>query len=469
MSRLVVAAVALLAFASAPAAGQPRGEAPLDLSEPARWPLDEIVLHNGRRLAGVITEEADGKLRLLYVRRSPGVPAVVFPRTLRQSEIASLKRLEPSQRDQVRKKVQALQQRDALEAQQMDSLALVRGPQGTWRWEGTWFTLISSLDEEITRRAIVRLQQVFEAYRRLLPPREASDRPLQIVLLGSREEYGVFLRRVGLRIENPAYFSAEDNQVVAACELAALAEQLAAIQRQHQRYRDQIRDLQQRMDDEVRRQAKRLSAQGFPGSEISRVVNQVRGRFSAEITRRRRQLDIYERRNQALFDQATDQTFRMLYHEAFHAYLENYVYSHRQYDVPRWLNEGLAQVFQSGLLESGQLRIDAPDGDMLRRLQADLRQEPLPLAEVLADDYRNFLVLNGADAGTSARHYLYAWGLAWWLAFDRQVLGTEALDRYMTPRGGDEPADPVRRFEELVGMPLSEAEIKWRCYLLELR
>ena len=37
------------------------------------------------------------------------------------------------------------------------------------------------------------------------------------------------------------------------------------------------------------------------------------------------------------------------------------VYNPATHDVPRWLNEGLAQVFEGGQLESGSLRIDAPD------------------------------------------------------------------------------------------------------------
>ena len=63
--------------------------------------------------------------------------------------------------------------------------------------------------------------------------------------------------------------------------------------------------------------------------------------------------------------------FVRLFHEAFHAYLENYVYPQTDHDVPRWLNEGLAQVFEGGQLESGSLRLDAPDTARLKLLQED--------------------------------------------------------------------------------------------------
>ena len=38
-------------------------------------------------------------------------------------------------------------------------------------------------------------------------------------------------------------------------------------------------------------------------------------------------------RNAELFHNATQQLFRSLYHEAFHAYLENYVYPQSSHDV----------------------------------------------------------------------------------------------------------------------------------------
>ena len=88
-----------------------------------------------------------------------------------------------------------------------------------------------------------------------------------------------------------------------------------------------------------------------------------------------------------MFEKVTRQMFTRLYHEAFHAYLENCVYPHDRHDVPLWLNEGLAVLFEGGMLESGTLRIDAPDAAALRRLKADLAGDrPLTLTALLAAD-----------------------------------------------------------------------------------
>jgi len=53
--------------------------------------------------------------------------------------------------------------------------------------------------------------------------------------------------------------------------------------------------------------------------------------------------------------------FALLNHEAFHAYLANFVVSGESRRVPRWLNEGLAQVCESGVWEGETFRIDSPD------------------------------------------------------------------------------------------------------------
>ena len=148
--------------------------------------------------------------------------------------------------------------------------------------------------------------------------------------------------------------------------------------------------------------------------------------------------------------------------------LENYVYPQASHDVPRWLNEGLAQIFESGQLESGTLRLDAPDADRLHTLQADLKTLPaLTLADVLIADGSRFLVSHPGGERASLRYYLYSWGLAYYLAFRQPLLETQALDRYV-----ERPpaiAEPIARFERLVGAPLPRFEQRWRAEMLSMK
>ncbi len=157
--------------------------------------------------------------------------------------------------------------------------------------------------------------------------------------------------------------------------------------------------------------------------------------------------------------------FNRLNHESFHAYLENLVYPHALYDVPRWLNEGLAQTFEGGQLEADMLRVDAPDPKRLAQLQSDLGGErPLALEELLTADAKEFLSAHRGNTADASRLYLYCWGLAYYLTFEQPLLGTRQLERYVDLAAADKPE--VERFEQLVGMPLKEFEPRWRAAML---
>jgi hypothetical protein len=133
--------------------------------------------------------------------------------------------------------------------------------------------------------------------------------------------------------------------------------------------------------------------------------------------------------------------------------------------VPRWLNEGLAQVFETGQLDGDSLRIDAADRQRLARLRSDLAQQPLSLAHVLSAEEREFL--GPHSSSSSQRHYLYAWGLAHYIAFEQNLLASPRLDEYVASSARQ--LDPIIRFEKLIGQPLAEFEKRWRAAMLDGR
>ena len=74
--------------------------------------------------------------------------------------------------------------------------------------------------------------------------------------------------------------------------------------------------------------------------------------------------------------------------------------------------------------------------------------------------------MRAGDGAAARRHYLYAWGLAYYLTFEHRLLGSPALDRYVAPDARAVP--PQQRFERLVGTPLEEFEPAWRKYIRTL-
>src|SRR5262249_31732474 len=128
----------------------------------------------------------------------------------------------------------------------------------------------------------------------------------------------------------------------------------------------------------------------LPEGEVrARVVRQI-GQARAEIIR-------VSAENEALFRKATQELFQTLAHEAFHAYLANFVYPPAEHHVPRWLNEGLAQVFETAAVENGVPHFNSPNPVRLERLKRALtaaRKEDglVPLADLLRSEPEQFLV-----------------------------------------------------------------------------
>jgi hypothetical protein len=390
-------------------------------------------------------------------------------RPIERKAISKLERLKPAEREELSRKLQAYKNRAIIEGRSRDDLVLAEADRdGThvWRFEGRLFTLESTADEQMTRRVIVRLGQIFTAYRQVLAPRRRTETPIQIRIFGAGQEYRAALMALGLAVANPAIYLPESNTILAGSELNRFAAELAAVQREHQRIKAQLDAEMAEVPGRIKQLGADLKEAGLPAAERMRILLAEGKKWDDHRKTIRRKIGIIDRRNSARFDEVSARMFERLAHEAFHAYLELYVYPRDSYDVPRWLNEGLAQTFEAGLLEAESLRIDAPHPRALAELQNDLRGErPLALAELLNAGPQTFLTAEGNERA-APRYYAYSWGLAYYLAFEQNVLESAAFEQYLTASAGT-PA--VERFEQLVGMPLADFEIKWRAAMLALR
>jgi hypothetical protein len=317
----------------------------------------------------------------------------------------------------------------------------------------------------MTRRCVVRIEQIFRAYRQLLPPRREPRGDLRLVLLGSVQDYRDFMRSRGFLIQNPAFFSASQNLIVAGSELNAYARRLAQIREHHAEVRRQYSQLDQSFTARLSEALSQLKQNGFSDAELEQESRLRRAAWDRERSAALAKIAEAERGNESRFADVTRQMFQRLYHEAFHAYVEGYVYSHGEQPLPRWLNEGLAQIFETAQLDAETLRIDAPDAERLRRLQADLASGvPWRLAEVLAAGENEFLDDHRSESGQ--RLYLYAWGLAYFLTYDRNVLQRRLLDEYVANRSN---LGSAARFAILARTPLAEFEPLWRKAMAEIK
>lgn len=453
--------VALAALGTASFAAEPPA---------SRWKLEKLFLRDGKVFDGLVVEESPVQVRFLDVRRKPGRPTVIIQTTFPRGEVKRIERLpNEAQRRQLAEQLKAFDPAGKVGDQRIQEVELKPGlleiggrKRPCLSYSSDHFELISNAGEEIVRRAAVRLEQIYAAYTHFLPPRRRppANAPMPslhrattaIVLLQSRTGYREWLRGQGRNILNPAFYDAAANEVVCASELQQLGETLEQTHREHERQLERIARQQ--------KEARQLPA------------GEVRDRVCLQLEEARKEIAEVNAHNEEVFHDATQQLFRTLYHEAFHAYLANFVYPHPEMQVPRWLNEGLAQVFESAVVEAGDLRVGRADPNRLSRVKRALRQ-PRPedglvsIGDLLKARPQDFVVAHASGKHIADRHYLAAWALAHYLAFERRLLGSRILDDYVqaVSRG----ADPRSALQTLVHEPLPELEKKLHEYMLRLR
>lgn len=431
------------------------------------WKLDELTAVNGAKYDGVVLDETPAGVRFRVVRRPPGRPTVTLTTFFQKKEVAAIRRAADADRAAVKAKLAELDPKGVGERQRMAALDLkptawLGRPDAARRYDSDEFTLASSASEEVTRRAAVRLEQIFTAYSRFLPPRRApaAARTLTILLAPDRDEYAQLLGPVTGPILNPAVYDGKTNRIICGIDLRRLGQDLSAAQ-MHNSQQDAALD---KYEGEIRQLYKDSRAD--------------RDRFLATVAEQRAKIRAVEKANDAKFDETTRQLLALLYHEAFHAYAANFVYPPLSAadvkagkgtgDLPRWLNEGLAQIFETAILDAGELRVGHADRDRLMRAK-DMRPKGglLPTADLVRTGGESFLTTHANQKATADRTYLTCWAVAFYLVFERNLLGSKEFDAYLVAvnAGGD----PAKALEALVGKSLPALDADLASYVDRLR
>ena len=426
------------------------------------WPLDVVTLKNGAKFEGLIVESLPGGLKFRVVKRPPGKPTLTFTTFIDKKEMAEAKRLNDADRKALIERLAALDPDGRGERRRMDELELGKvdwlgRKNAAAIYEGEQFTLISGAPEEVTRRAAVRLDQIYTAFARFFPPRYEPARPTRVELSGDLDQYRLLLKPIGGVVLNPAIFDPVGNRILCGTDMRRLGDEMQQAR---------VRHLQQIAGVDKYEAGLR---------ELYKGNKQELDRFLAASKKEREKVFAAERENGRTFDLATRRLFAVLYHEAFHSYAASYVYPARTPaevkqgkgtgELPRWLNEGLAQIFETPILEAGELRVGHADEDRLKKLHAGLVL--VPLSDLLKAGKEAFIAGHSGEQAASDRTYLTSYSLAIFLMFERRALGTAGFDEYLLAvNGGEEPA---KAFAKLVDQDLPAFEKDWHDFLRRLQ
>ena len=432
----------------------------------AELQLETIKLKDATEYTGLLQSKTDDEIEFVEIFLRPGMPMSATVHVISPSQVKRYESLPEDRRRILAEHVHRLRYRLAIEAGNQQQVPLVAAPENSrhdWEHSGEWFHLTSTADEESTRRCIVRIEQVFRAFRQLIPPTEGTHRPLRIVLYGSVDEYQTVLRTLGIEIDNLAFYASRENTIFAGAELTNYGQQLRDIHVAHQKLLRDSDTIEEQFKTRLKTYSEKLAAQGFNREQIKEEMARRNAAWNRERLLLERQISETDRRNDAAFAEVTDRMFRRLGHEAFHAYLADYVLADQTATIDRWLNEGLAQIFEVGQLDGDMLRLDAPNTAALALLQRDLAStDSLSLSDLIASADQDFVTAHAQF--TTARNYAYAWGLAYYLAIDRQLISPKSLATFQASPDGAK----LERFEALIGKPIHEFELEWRNAMLSL-
>jgi hypothetical protein len=452
----LAAALAMVAPALAQQVDNPLG----------RWKLETVSLDDDSQVLGLIQGGTDREIDFAQILQPAGKPMYAVVRGIPRNRVRSLDRLSDEEHAELASRFAAFRHRTVIEAGRLEEVKLRRldaGGQQILQYDGPWFSITSTAEDAQTRRAVVRIEQLFRGFRTLLPPQTEQSQSLAVRLDGSFDGYQARMRQLGLRLDNAAFYAPAQRTIYAGSELNRIGQRMALVQSRSNQVREELARLDRQQAKVLATTASQLKAEGFSEDEIAAELRQRKAAWKKQqettLATNRESLRTAEAKSR----EATAAMYRSLAHEAFHAWVDLFAFPDQRANFPRWLNEGLAQVFEAGELDGDSLRLDALDPDRHMALCDDLSSaQPLSLADVLRAGEQEFLGPHGESA--PRRHYLYAWGLAHYLTFQQNLLASDRLAAYVDSRG--EPADPVARFERLIGRPLAEFEAQWQRAML---
>src|SRR5262249_24907415 len=143
-------------------------------------------------------------------------------------------------------RVKALDPSGKLETERMKSLQLQEIPSKgdstatALRYNSVYFILESNAEEDLVHRAAVRLDQIYSAYARFLPPRLEGGGPTTILLVRSFDDFQRLLKEKGRSVLNPAVYNCDANRIVCWSELQKLGEDMDRARKLNQRLLDEL-------------------------------------------------------------------------------------------------------------------------------------------------------------------------------------------------------------------------------------
>lgn len=159
-------------------------------------------------------------------------------------------------------------------------------------------------------------------------------------------------------------------------------------------------------------------------------------------------------------------TFNILYHEAFHQYMENYMGISRDVYVPSWINEGMGDYFFGGRwLKNGKFEIGLNDWRLETIHAAVKANKHVPLKKIVYYKQSDYY----SDAGLC---YAEGWAICYFFMSDEGK--KKGYDRYITAmyneckKSGERGEAKKATDKVFAGCDFEKLEAEWKAFVLGL-
>ncbi|MHC4606580.1 MAG: DUF1570 domain-containing protein [Planctomycetota bacterium] len=437
----------------------------------------------------ILAEKAEAVTLEILMKGSKGeingLIKVDFPR----ADIARIERMPDEGRKQARKRAAWFADRRKRLAAALAKIrpapAAVEGKKGL-RAVGSFFEVLSTCDERFLKEVTYDLELVFDAYQEFFSIQRKKTPRIKVYLFADKAEFQRFqIDKIETVVDNPAFYHSEDNYIAAYNmiqkeEAAKIRDEIHRLEQEIRDWKKKSRDEEKRVKEEaqelrreIARQAKAAKDQGAAPSavkewqsqqmkklkELERQANKDLRKFRKEANKAIEQCQKVISHNARVLKEQNKAMFEMLYHEAFHAFVNNLLWEKRKTEIPRWLNEGMACYFERSVVENGSLVHGAVHPGFMKLLGGKMKENELhPLTKILKAGVELFVVAHGQDPTASGTCYAQSWLLVHYMT---RKLTREQIDAYVesvTVKG----RDPVAAFEKMMVQTTAQVEAALR-------
>ncbi|WP_372368139.1 DUF1570 domain-containing protein [Candidatus Uabimicrobium sp. HlEnr_7] len=443
--------------------------------------LDKVFLKNGTTKEGLIIQEKDDVLFLLIFDEK--LKEKSTKRLVMKKNIKSIRKISPESRARKIRYLDRMAKNDFRKKINFEKSDWKFGEGEALFYEGEYFQLFCNTPLDFSQEVAFRVDLIFKAYKKFFFIKSDTKEKVKIYVFNSMEEY---YKSIDHAFSNPAFFLPQSNYIAAGCNVDSYQKVIEKLKNENEEtlknikeYRKHIKSTKKEITG-IRQDTSRKLEKMFQQKNITLKEYKKRHRKLLDLIQEERKklyenqkvvksledkIKLYNYKNKQIFLGYIETMIETIYHEAFHAFLHNFMFTKKlALEAPRWLNEGLAQLFEDSLLLTDDLVIGKQNKDRIRYLKKFIEHnETISIKSLVTAGASEFLVRTKNNLERSNLSYIQSWAVTYYIATRYNLKKSNILNHYVYDLWQGVP--PVKAFEKLVNQDIEKFEASWKRFM----